>query len=245
MLAGEGTSPCDKGVITTNTSTTSEATHTRARSASLQLASSDEDLVSKSDYILSIVPPRDSLTIAQRVLDASSKPSFKDRKTPLYFLDLNAVSPRSAREIAELFRPAADRIRFIDGGIIGGPPKPKDENAPLNRPDAWSRPSIPASGPHALADAEPNGAHLADLLNMKHISKEIGPASGLKMSFASLTKGMTALAIQSFTTAQRLGVLPELQEYLQLHSPKTLELAQKGVVGMPPKAYRVSQTLDK
>lgn len=58
------------------------------------------------------------------------------------------------------------------------------------------------------------------------------------MCFASLTKGFTALAIQSFTTAHRLNVLPELQEHLQQYSPKSLELAQRGIVGMPPKAYR-------
>ncbi|GAB7354385.1 hypothetical protein MBLNU459_g4885t2 [Dothideomycetes sp. NU459] len=187
--------------------------------------------------LATFMPPRDSSSIAKRVLDASSKPASKDRTTPLYFLDLNAVSPRSARETAELLRPAAGRIRFIDGGIIGGPPRKKPDG-PAAELESWTRPSIPVSGPHALNDAEPSGAHLAAVLNMKHISKEIGPASGLKMSFASLTKGMTALAIQSFTTAHRLNVLPELQEHLRLHSPKTLELAEKGVVGMPPKAYR-------
>lgn len=58
------------------------------------------------------------------------------------------------------------------------------------------------------------------------------------MCFASLTKGLTALSIQSFTTAHRLGVLPELKSHLSQYSPKTLELAERGVVGMPPKAYR-------
>ena len=58
------------------------------------------------------------------------------------------------------------------------------------------------------------------------------------MCFASTTKGFTAIAIQSFTTAYRLGVLPELQAHLAAYSPKTGELAAKGLVGMPPKAYR-------
>lgn len=65
-----------------------------------------------------------------------------------------------------------------------------------------------------------------------------GPASGLKMCFASMTKGLTAIAIQSFTTAHTLGVLDDLQAHLKDHSPKTGELAAKGLVGMPPKAYR-------
>lgn len=58
------------------------------------------------------------------------------------------------------------------------------------------------------------------------------------MCFASMTKGFTAIAIQSFTTAQKLGVLPELQQHLVEYSPRTGQLAEKGLIGMPPKAYR-------
>lgn len=58
------------------------------------------------------------------------------------------------------------------------------------------------------------------------------------MCFASTTKGLTAIAIQSFTTAHALGVLDHLQAHLKDYSPKTGELAAKGMVGMPPKAYR-------
>lgn len=140
--------------------------------------------------------------------------------------------------MAQLLQPAGDQIRFIDGGIIGPPPKLKDGGLDPEKPESWVRPSIPVSGPHPLSDAQANGAHLAQLLNFKHISDEIGPASGMKMCFASLTKGMTALAIQSFTTAHRLDVLGELQGHLEEYSPKTLALAKGGVTGMPPKAYR-------
>jgi len=198
------------------------------------LVHTDEDLASQSDCILSIVPPRDALATAQRILSASSTPTFRKRTSPLYYLDLNAVSPKSAREVETLFSQVSDQIRLIDGAIIGGPPKPKDGSKTGGE---WARPSMPLSGPHKLSDATPAGAQLAELLNTKHISRDIGGASGLKMCFASLTKGFTALAIQSFTTAHRLGVTTELQEYLNAYSPKTLELT-KGLTSMPPKAYR-------
>lgn len=58
------------------------------------------------------------------------------------------------------------------------------------------------------------------------------------MCFASTTKGLTAIAIQSFTTAHTLGVLDQLQAHLKDYSPKTGELVAKGLVGMGPKAYR-------
>lgn len=127
-----------------------------------------------------------------------------------------------------------DKIRLIDGAIIGGPPKPKDE---ANVNGDWSRPSMPLSGPHKLSDVTPAGAQLAEVLNIQHISGEIGGASGLKMCFASLTKGFTALTIHSFTTAHRLGVTAELEDHLSKYSPKTLELT-KNLTSMPPKAYR-------
>lgn len=89
-----------------------------------------------------------------------------------------------------------------------------------------------------MEDAPVSPIAFIDTLNIKQISSSVGSASGLKMCFASMTKGFTAIAIQSFTTAQKLGVLPELQQHLVDYSPKTGQLAEKGLVGMPPKAYR-------
>lgn len=175
------------------------------------------------------------MATAKRIFAAASTSSFQKRSTPLYYLDLNAVSPRSAREMETLFQAVSTKIRLVDGGIIGGPPRSKD---PSDSSAEWSVPSMPLSGPHPLAEAQPGGKELAALLNTEHISNDIGAASGLKMCFASLTKGFTSLAIQSFTTAHRLGVLPELKQNLSKFSPKSLELAEKGVTGMPPKAYR-------
>lgn len=58
------------------------------------------------------------------------------------------------------------------------------------------------------------------------------------MCFASLSKGFTALAIQSYTTAQNLGVLDELNAELDGFAPEVRVRATKGLVAMPPKAYR-------
>lgn len=61
------------------------------------------------------------------------------------------------------------------------------------------------------------------------------------MCFASTSKGLTAIAIQAFTTAQQLGVLGELrQELSSSRAPAAglLAAAERGLVGMPPKAYR-------
>ncbi|KAI9656571.1 MAG: hypothetical protein M1821_004778 [Bathelium mastoideum] len=213
----------------------SETTKDRARKADISLVDQDSDIVKQADYILSIVPPRDALTTAQRITAAHAE--LERRGTPLWYIDLNAVAPRSAHQIADLFAPFSPQITFLDGGIIGGPPAPKPDN-----PSEWKKPSLVVSGPHSLADDDRagrgTGAQLATLLNVRHVANTIGPASGLKMCFASTTKGLTAIAIQSFTTAAQLGVLDELRAHLADHSPRTGALAEAGLRSMPSKAYR-------
>ncbi|KYG48241.1 hypothetical protein M433DRAFT_61469 [Acidomyces richmondensis BFW] len=216
--------------VITNASGRSRATQDRARKNSISLVSTDIDLVNNADYIISIVPPAESLNIAKRIITVFSSQGFMGRQKPLYYLDLNAISPRSAREINDLFAQITPIIRFIDGGIIGGPPKLKEDGV-------WTKPSIVVSGPHRLSNAEPSGQHLAEILYLKHINDMIGSATGLKMCFASLSKGFTALAIQSLTTAHNLNVMPELIAHLEEFNPsarKSIESATR----MPPKAYR-------
>ena len=220
----------------------SEDTHARVRKSNIETLPTDISLVENSDYILSIVPPRDALATATRIATAFNAQS---KTTPLYYLDLNAISPRSAREIGNLFHTSTPAIKYIDGGIIGGPPSPKAAEEPQNTlsnhvdtPHTWKRPSIPVSGPHNIADSPTSGKHLFSTLNLNHISPEIGQASGLKCCFASLTKGFTALAIQSFTTASNMGVLDLLLQETEGRIPSLWKAAHQGMTGMPPKAYR-------
>ncbi|KAJ9363099.1 6-phosphogluconate dehydrogenase [Paecilomyces variotii] len=227
----------------------SEDTLARIRSAAIESLPSDQELVVQSDYILSIVPPRDALATARRISEACQLPDtapqrakipdlegLETRQKPYYF-DLNAISPRLTREVGSLLSlPATSQddsdttlCHFVDGGIIGGPPSQDPETK------AWKKPSIVISG---SVDLPSSFRGLSEILNMKLVSPTIGSASTLKLSFAALTKGLTALSILSFSTAQKESVLPELLEHLQQYSPATAALATKGIIGMPPKAYR-------
>jgi hypothetical protein len=73
---------------------------------------------------------------------------------------------------------------------------------------------------------------------MRTISSDIGAASGLKMCFAAMSKGFTALATQSFATAHQLGVADDLKLEMSQILPTHLAMVEKSVTGMPPKAYR-------
>ncbi|KAK0733458.1 6-phosphogluconate dehydrogenase [Lasiosphaeria miniovina] len=225
--------------VATNCSGRSQDTIDRATAAGVELLASDAALIDACNVILSVVPPRDATATAQRIADAL--PGASKRSAPLYYADMNAVSPATVRAIAALFSSPATsssspvEIRFIDGSILGGPPAPPESTGPSADVSEWYRPLLPTSGPHQLADAS---AHLALTLRAKHISPDIGAASGLKMCFASLSKGFAAVAIQSITTAQRLGVLPDLLSALADLAPATLARAERTVIAVPPKAYR-------
>ncbi|KAM0481318.1 hypothetical protein ACHAPX_003422 [Trichoderma viride] len=219
--------------VATNGQNRSEDTLERARNAKVELLSSDLELVQQCSVIFSVVPPRDAEATAQRIVDALSGGSQKEA---IYYVDLNAVAPSTCKSIVALFEKARVPVKFIDACILGGPPSLR-ESSEEGKEAAWDQPSIPISGPHSLS-ALPDGERLTSVLQLRSISPEIGAASGLKMCFASLTKGFTALVTQSFTTAHRLGVTDELKRELGIVVPAMLTRAEKGVVGMPPKAYR-------
>ncbi|CAJ2513877.1 Uu.00g019960.m01.CDS01 [Anthostomella pinea] len=216
--------------VATNCKARSNDTVERAKSAQVEVLKSDEDLAEACSVILSVVPPRDAVATAQRIIDAVTGPF--QRSSPLYYADLNAVAPSTTKSIASMFEKSRAQIRFIDGAIIGGPPAPKADSS------EWKVPSIPTSGPHKLSDIPDYGEKLSSILNVRHISADVGAASGLKMCFASLSKGFTALAIQSFTTAQQLGVLDELKDEMQHLIPAHWKAGENGVISMAPKAYR-------
>lgn len=191
-----------------------------------------------SDYILSIVPPRDALVTARRVASACKLPSanvkrqnVEDADGSLYYVDLNAISGRQSAEVGTSFDTTSDtsvHCHYLDGGIIGPPPSETTDGA-------WKKPSLAISGDVKLPDTFPR---LSKTLNMKHVSPKVGPASTLKLSFASLTKGLTALSILSFSTAQQESLLPELLQHLDEYAPSVAPTAKKNVTGMAPKAYR-------
>ena len=125
------------------------------------------------------------------------------------YVDCNAVSPLTARTMA-----AVIGDRFVDAGIIGMPDAPR----------------LYLSGPLA--------SDLASLpLDVRVVDGEIGHASALKMCYAGLTKGLTALLTESMVTAATFGVTEALAEELADSQPRFLAGA-RGLPGMVPKAYR-------
>lgn len=191
-----------------------EASARRAREAGMRAV--EDAGVAQADIVLSIVPPAEALALAERLAPALARADPK----PVY-ADCNAVSPQTVRRIGAAL--SGTGARFVDAGIIGGPPAPGARG-----------PVFYASGPAAAALAVLNGHGL----EVKALEGGIGAASGLKMSYAGITKGLTALASAMMLAAARNGVAAELRRELAGSQPRLLEWLGRSVPGMAPKAYR-------
>lgn len=79
----------------------------------------------RADFFLSILPPSEAESIARAYLEAyraSAGDSDSERETEKYYVDCNAVSPQTVKRIAKNFE-GIPGLKFVDAGIIGGPPK--------------------------------------------------------------------------------------------------------------------------
>ena len=91
-----------------------------------------------------------------------------------------------------------------------------------------------AAGPNLNAFSELNQYGL----DVRPLGDEIGLASAIKMCYASLTKGLTALCTELLTAAEVLGVSDALTVEFQLSQSALYERMERGLPSMPPKARR-------
>lgn len=194
----------------------SAASGERARNAGMTAVTDETALVEGADFFLSILPPGAAVALARRLAPALAA---RGRK-PIY-VDCNAISPQTASEIAAVV--AATGAAFVDAGIIGGPPRA-----------GYSGPGIYASGP-----AVERTRVLRDYgLDWRVIDGPVGAASGLKMSYAGITKGTTAIAAAMLLGAARFGCGEALIAELAASQPEMLKRMKSGIPGMYDKAYR-------
>jgi len=158
----------------------SPVTTERAKAAGL-IAVEMGEIAARSGVIVSVCPPHAAREVALEVARAGFGGLY---------VDANAISPASAREIATLVGAAG--ADYVDGGIIGSPPVAA----------AFIR--IYLSGPlapdvQALFEGSPAEARV--ITGAGDVA-----ASAMKMAYASWTKGSAALVLAARALARAEGV---------------------------------------
>jgi L-threonate 2-dehydrogenase len=196
----------------------SEQSARRVADAGLEVIDDDQRLVEEANFILSIVPPGVAEAVAERFRTTLTRTERK----PL-FVECNAIAPNTVRRIEAILSETG--CGFVDAGIIGGPP-PVD--------DLGKGPRFYASGPHAQMFA----SLVQYGLDIVILDAPIGAASALKLSYAGLTKGFTALGAAMIGAAAREHLGGALRAELARSQPDMLARLERLVPAMFPKAYR-------
>ena len=168
MGAGVGARLVERGLrVVTSLAGRTDASAQRAKAAGMVAVSDAE--CAQADFFLSICPPSDALALAEKM---AAIIATADKK-PVY-VDCNAVSPKRKVVIGDTILNSG--APFVDVGITGLPPR------------AGHSPTLHAAGP----DAGKFGVLNDFGIKVNVIEGPIGAASALKMSYAGITKGMTA-----------------------------------------------------
>jgi 3-hydroxyisobutyrate dehydrogenase-like beta-hydroxyacid dehydrogenase len=222
MGAGIGQRLTERGAtVLTSLVGRSKASAERAAKAGMR-ASEDAQLL-QADIFLSIIPPGEALALAQRFAPLLERAN----KKPVY-VECNAVNPRTMTHIGDVV--SATGAPFVGGCIIGPPPVPGSANTKLY-----------VSGPTSREILKLNDYGLI----VRLVEGSLTAASALKMSYAGITKGFTALAAAMMLAATREGSAEALKKELgESQAPLQAWLARQ-IPAMYGKAYRWVAELDE
>jgi len=154
-----------------------------------------EQLVNDAQYIFSICPPASALDVAKSVKQLGFTGTY---------VDTNAIAPSTSEKVAQLF----EECKFVDGSIIGEPPKVAGTTR------------LYFSG--AAAVKVSRLFHATALLSMP-LKGTLTAASSLKMAYAAWTKGTAALLLNARALADGAGVGDALDEEWSISQPGLVE----------------------
>ena len=183
----------------------SAETLARAEAAGLEDVGSAEE-VGRSDVVLSICPPHAALDVARSVGPIEG-----------LFVDANAISPATARAVAEVVRAAGGR--YVDGGIVGSPPR--------------------EAGTTRLYLSGDRAEEVRELFAGSVLEARVVPnASALKMAYAAWTKGTAAMLLAIRELARAEGVEDALLAEWDLSQPELRERHARAARSAEAKGWR-------
>jgi hypothetical protein len=154
--------------------------------------------------ILSICPPHAALDVAREVAGFDG-----------VYVDANAISPMRAEEIAAI------QSRFVDGGIVGGPP---DE---------------PGTKLYLSGSGAASVAVLFVGTNLE--PRVVADASAIKMAYAAWSKGSAAMLLAIRDVARHFGV----EEEWELAAPELAKRVPRAEQAAATKGWRWSGEMEE
>jgi putative dehydrogenase len=202
--------------VQVRTSLAGRSAETLARAKAAGMTDATDTQLAEADFILSIVPPGQAVVLAERLSAAMRAATRK----PVY-VDCNAVSPDTVLRIDRVVRETG--ATFVDGGIIGPPPDADSSKTRiyLSGPDAAKVTVLQQFGLSTPVQPGP-----------------VGAASAMKMSYAGITKGFTALGATMMLAASRAGTADALVAEMKVSQPVLLKWLTTQMPKMHSKAYR-------
>jgi hypothetical protein len=171
----------------------------RSRAESFRDTGTVAALVGEAELILSICPPHAALDVARAVEGFGFEGIYADA---------NAISPARALEIAAL------HPRYVDGGIVGAPPREPGTTLYLS-----------GSGAAAVADLFAGSLLEADV---------VANASALKMAYAAWSKGTTAMLLAIHEVARHFDV----EDDWRLAAPEVADRLPNAELAAATKGWR-------
>ena len=193
----------------------SDRTRALAEKAGIRDVLTMEELVEQSDLVMSMTVSAAVPSLCREVAEA-----IKATGSDTLFAECNAIAPQLTRELEPVITDAGGR--FVDVSIIGGPPRP-----------GYS-PHFYTSGDYASEFAQLNNFGL-DVLKL---DGEIGQASGIKMCYAAMTKGTSALYSELLMAAELMGLTEPLLAEFNNGQSAVLQRMERNIPTVPPRSKR-------
>ena len=172
-------------------------------------------LVEQSDVVMSITVSEAVPGLCHEIADA-----VKATGTDLLFAECNAIAPSLSAEMQKVLNEGG--ARYVDASIIGGPPR------------NGNSPRLYVSGDNATEFEQ-----LKDFgLDVRNLGAQLGRASGIKMCYAAMTKGTTALHTELLIAAEKMGLREELMAEFAGGQQAVITRMEGWIPTMPAKSRR-------
>jgi hypothetical protein len=170
---------------------------TRARASSFADTGTVRGLIARADVLLSVCPLHAAVDVARAAAGFEGT-----------YVDANAISPLRAREIGSI------HPRFVDGGIVGGPPDEAGTTLYLSGPGADT-----VAAMFAESNLEP---------------RVVADASAVKMAYAAWSKGTGAMLLAIREVARHF----EVEDEWRLAVPELLDRLDRAERSAASKGWR-------